>query len=206
MAVTVRSPATDADPAEDEGVWPFRWTRALYQQLAELDAFSTEARVQLIEGEIVQMSPPNPPHMTAVMLTHEVLRGVFADGFHIRNQGPIALGEVSQPEPDLTVVPGSIRDYASAHPAQAVLVVEVADATLAFDRNRKASMYAKEGIEDYWIVNLRQRQIEVYRDPAPAPDARYGYAYRARIVIAEDGAIASLAAPDKPIKVADLLP
>ena len=206
MAVTARSPAESTLDAEDEGVWPFRWTRALYQQLANLEAFGRETHVQLIEGEIVQMSPPNPPHMTAVMLAHEVLRGVFAEGFHVRNQGPIALGEVSQPEPDLSVVPGSIRDYALAHPAQAALVVEVADATLSFDCNRKASMYAKDGIEDYWIVNLRQRQLEVLRDPVPAPDARYGYAYRARIVIGEDGAIAPLAAPDKAVRVRDLLP
>jgi Uma2 family endonuclease len=206
MAVTVQTAAETAAPAGEASVWPYRWTRERYERLVELGVLGPGDRVQLIEGEIVEMAPQRPPHATAVLLAQEALREAFGAGYHIRTQSPVALGDYSEPEPDVAVVAGHIRDYAQEHPPAALLAVEVADATLSFDRNRKASMYAKEGIQDYWIVNLPQRRLEVYRDPAPAPDTPYGYGYTTRMDVAENGQIAPLAAPDRPVKIADLLP
>jgi Uma2 family endonuclease len=81
---------------------------------------------------------------------------------------PLALGPASEPEPDIAVVTGSPHDYLHAHPATALLIVDVADASLTFDRTKKASVYARAGILDYWIVNLIDQVVEVHRNPEPA--------------------------------------
>lgn len=83
---------------------------------------------------------------------------------------PLNLTPVSQPEPDIAVVKGSARDYAVAHPTTALLVVEVAESTLAFDRGEKASLYAGAGISEYWVLNLVARRLEVSRDPIAMPE------------------------------------
>ncbi len=83
--------------------------------------------------------------------------------YTVRNQMPLALDENSEPEPDVAVVPGKARDYTQAHPTTAVLVVEVADATLRLDRKTKQAVYARNGIAEYWIVNLKDNSLEVYR-------------------------------------------
>lgn len=205
---TTTIPREHAEAAADEqlAVWPYRWTRERYDLMVERGILGPGDHVQLIEGEIVEMAPQNPPHIVAVGLVDDTLRGVFGAGYHTRTQGPVALGDYSAPEPDVAVVAGNRRDYVSDHPPTALLVVEVADATLSFDRNRKASMYAKQGILDYWILNVRNRQLEVQRGPEPMQSARYGYGYRERFTVSAAGEVAPLAAPDKPVRVADLLP
>jgi Uma2 family endonuclease len=162
--------------------------------------------VQLVEGEIVAMPPQREPHIVSVGLAGDALAAAFGDGFHVRVQGPLGLAERSEPEPDLAVVPGQRRDYLAAHPSSAVLVVEVADSTLAYDRRQKASLYARHGIQEYWIVNLQERVLEVHRDPMRDPTAVYGASYRFREVILAEGQIAPLAAPNRQVKVTDLLP
>ena len=123
----------------------------------------------------------------------------------LRPQLPLAMDLYSAPEPDIAVVRGSPRDYRDAHPSSAVLVIEVADATLQQDRERKGSLYARAGISDYWIVNVPDRCVEVYRDPAPAPDTAYGWAYRMKHVFATGEQVAPLASPEARIAVSDLL-
>ena len=103
------------------------------------------------------------------------------------------------PEPDLAVVPGTPRDYYTAHPTGAALVVEVTDTTQYHDRKRKARTYAEAGIQDYWIINLARDVLEVYRDPA-------GDTYRTQRIFHRGDRIAPLARPDAPIAVDDLLP
>jgi Uma2 family endonuclease len=117
---------------------------------------------------------------------------------------PLALTDDSEPEPDVAVVTGNPREYRDAHPTTALLIVEVADATLPYDRERKANLYARAGIADYWIVNLLDRCLEVYRRPTQAGTANARYADRA--VLPAETSIAPLATPDKSIAIADLLP
>ena len=152
------------------------------------------------------MTPQKSPHAAAVTLVQEALRVVLGIGCHVRTQLPLALDPASEPEPDVAVVHGAPRDYRDAHPATALLLVEVADTTLAFDRGWKSSLYARAGVADYWIVNLVDRVLEVYRDRRPEPAARYGWTYATvRRFDSEEG-IVPLAAPTARVAVRDLLP
>jgi Uma2 family endonuclease len=96
----------------------------------------------------------------------------------VRAQLPLALSDYDEPFPDLAVVSGSPRDYLAQHPTSALLVVEVSEASLKTDREVKGSLYASAGIPEYWILNLRERVLEVYREPAADARAVYGAAYR----------------------------
>ena len=144
-----------------------RWTREEYDRLVAVGVLGEDERVQLVEGEIVEMSPQGAWHATAVRLVEEALRRAFGEGFDVRVQLPLALGPDSEPEPDVAVVRGGPRDYRDRHPTgqDTVLVVEVAESTWRFDRERKAKVYAGAGIEEYWILNLEGRVLEVYRGP-----------------------------------------
>lgn len=182
------------------------WTREEYLKMAEAGVFAPGERVELIEGEIIKMTPQKGPHMTGVTLVSEELRRAFGKGYVVRVQGPLALGPLSEPEPDVTVVRGSPRDYRDSHPTTAVLVVEVSDTTLVLDRQQKPGLYARAGIPEYWILNLLERVLEVYRDPAPLPDHPLGYGYRSSERLDASASVAPLAASATPIAVADLLP
>jgi Uma2 family endonuclease len=118
----------------------------------------------------------------------------------------VALDDESEPEPDLAVAPGTLRDYRCEHPARPVLVVEVAECSLRLDRNEKSSLYARAQLEDYWIVNLLAHVLEVYRQPTPDPTAPYGWSYSSRQVLGPESSAAPLAAPDARVRVSDLLP
>src|SRR5262245_8562612 len=102
-----------------------RWTRGEYDRLAELGILGPDERVELIDGEIVQVPPQQSRHATGVCLAMDALGLTFGAGFTIRVQLPLALGQYSEPEPDVAVVVGTARDYAEAHPTSALLVVEV---------------------------------------------------------------------------------
>jgi Uma2 family endonuclease len=164
--------------AHTSGIELRRWTRAEYERLAELDLLGPEERLELIDGEILTLPAPNPPHATGVGLVQEALRKAFGPETHVRGQQPIALDEMSEPQPDLAVVRGAIRDYSEAHPELPLLAVEVAHMTVAFDRRRKGSLYARAGLREYWIVNVSSRELEVYRDPVQDSAAPYGWSYR----------------------------
>lgn len=181
-----------------------RWTREEYDRLVALGALGPDDRVQLIEGEIVEMAPQGPGHFAAVYLVEQALRRIFSGEYMVRVQGPLALGEHSEPEPDVAVVAGGPRDYLGEHPTTALLVVEVSDSTLVFDQTRKAPIYAAAGIPEYWIVNLQDGSLEVLRDPVPADGGRPAYRTILRLGPAEHGA--PLARPDYSVAVADLLP
>jgi Uma2 family endonuclease len=162
-------------------------------------------RVELIDGEILTVTPSGTRHAGTIRLVQNVLGTVFGHE-HVGVQLPFALDPVSEPEPDLAVVPGSPRDYLDAHPDTALLVVEIADTTLAFARRAKGSLYARAGIAEYWIVNVSDSVLEVYREPVEDPSARYGFAYRDAQVLRAGDVVTPLAAPDAEIPVADLLP
>jgi Uma2 family endonuclease len=185
-----------------------RWSRAEYDRMIDAGVLTTEDHVELIDGEIVAMTPQKSRHATAVRLAEIALRAVFGDQCDVRTQLPLALDPASEPEPDVAVVAGSPRDYRDAHPSTALLIVEIADASLAFDRTVKASLYARAGIGDYWVLNLVDGLLEVHRDPEPSTDAdaRHGWWYRTIERHRAPDRIAPLARPEASISVADLLP
>ncbi|MBI3246203.1 MAG: Uma2 family endonuclease [Deltaproteobacteria bacterium] len=182
------------------------WTREEYYKMAELGVLKPGERVELIGGRIVGMASQYSPHFTAIRLVEDAMRAIFASGYDIRTQGPLDISSSSQPEPDVAVVRGTVRDYAKAHPTTAELVVEVSESTLAYDRGEKASLYASAGIPDYWVLNLVDRCVEIFRDPIPMPSQPYGYGYRSHAHYFPTDTIAPLAAPQSAVKVEDVLP
>ena len=136
----------------------------------------------------------------------EVLKTAFGAAYHVRMQGPIDLGPHSEPEPDVAVVLGKREDFSHAHPKAAVLVVEVSDSALRSDRARKGNLYARAALADYWIVNLVDGQVEVYRNPQPDASQLYGFRYADRLDFKPLAQIAPLALPGILIPVQQLLP
>ncbi len=139
------------------------WTRVEYERLIDLGAFAPDERLELLGGQLVVREPQGRPHATGIRLVARALRAVFGPDWNIEAQLPVALDEESEPEPDIAVVTGGPRDYIESHPSRPELVVEVALASLALDRGEKASLYARAGVADYWIVNLVDNVLEVYR-------------------------------------------
>jgi Uma2 family endonuclease len=182
-----------------------RWRRVEYDRLVELGVFVGE-RLELLDGLLVVREPQDSPHAATVMLVGQVLAAAFGAGWHPRLQAPIALGEHSEPEPDVAIVIGTPRDYVAAHPSTAALVVEVADSSLRLDRRFKAVIYARAGLPDYWIVNLVDRTVEVYREPRLSPGAADDWTYRSVEVLRPPATVTPLAAPRAAMPVADLLP
>ena len=130
-----------------------RWSYAEYSRLTDLGFFDRQ-RVELIGGRIIQMAAQRDVHTAAVSLARDAVAAAFGPGYWVRVQAPLHMGRWSGPEPDVSVVPGSARDYVgTGHPKSALLVVEVSDTTLRFDRRVKQGMYAKYDIQHYWIVN-----------------------------------------------------
>jgi Uma2 family endonuclease len=142
-----------------------RFTAARYLALADEGVLGPDDRVELLEGVIVAMSPQHPPHASALYRTHEALRTAIGARALVRMQLPFVAGSMSVPEPDVAIVPRRPSDYDAVHPDTAWLVVEVADTSLLADRLTKAAIYAAAGVGEYWIVNLRDEQVEVFRDP-----------------------------------------
>jgi Uma2 family endonuclease len=139
-------------------------------------------------------------------LTVEALRVAFGPGWLVRAQDPVALDAESEPEPDVAVVPGRPRDYLAEHPTRPALLVEVAESSLAFDRGHKGSLYARAGLADYWIVNLVDEVLEVYRGPALDRSAEFGWRYLDVQALSPGTTVAPLARPNITVAVADLLP
>ena len=180
---------------------PARITVEQYFGLAEAGILTEDDRVELLEGVIVSMSPGSPAHASAVAKVTRALLSVVGDRASVRPQLTFVAGEYSAPEPDLAVVPGRDSDYEEAHPIAALLVVEVALTSLAQDRLTKSRIYARAGVPEYWIVNLRERVVEVMRDPDPAR-ARY---LSFRTCTGDDG-IALVGVPGASVRAGDLLP
>ena len=179
-----------------------RWTREEYYRLAEMGMFHGQ-RVEFIDGEIIQMPAQKGPHYACISAVQDALREIFGAGCWVRTQAPLHLLGFA-PEPDVAVVVGTRRDYAD-HPESAILIVEVSDTTLTYDRTRKASLYAAAGVPDYWIVNLVARQIEVRREPVPDENTEFGFRYGAMTIVGPGQNVAPLAAPSATIPVDDLL-
>ena len=180
---------------------PRLFSRDEYYRLAELEIFGPEERTELIYGRVInRVSPVGRPHSIAVSKTAAALTAAFGVGYAVEQQVSMQLASGLEPLPDVIVLSGTSDDYADVPiPSEVLLLVEVSDSALRYDRNTKATMYAAEAIPDYWLVNLRARTLEVRRQPE-------GGEYVSLDVYGEGEAVAPLAAPNAPVRVADLLP
>lgn len=194
-----KRPAIPSDPV-------FRLSVEQYHAMINSGILTKDDSVELLEGWLIEKMSQNPPHSVAAELVAEKLRELHLDGFCIRSEKPITLSD-SEPEPDVAVARGPTRNYIERHPSpnEVPLVIEVADASIDQDRGVKRRAYARAGVAVYWIVNLRQRQIEVYTSPSgavpePSYASRQDYPSGAEIPLVIDGKqVATL-------KVGDLLP
>jgi len=184
---------------------PYRWSREEFFQMIDLGWFQDKP-VELIGGEVMEMAAQLDLHLASVTLTSDALRAAFGAGHWVRAQGSLDLSPHGVPSPDLAVTSGSPQGATRVMPKSALLVVEVSDTTVAYDRYHKAPLYAAGGITDYWIVNLVQRQLEVYRDPVADSTQLFGFRYNSRTILDPPDTLAPLAAPQSPITVAELLP
>lgn len=184
---------------------PRLWTRREYDRVTDMGLFQDE-RLELIEGVIVRKMPQGSRHAGGIRGVEKALLAAFGTGHDVRVQMPLALDDMSEPEPDVAVVGGAWQDYLKAHPQTALLVVEVADSSLAIDRTTKASLYARAGIQEYWILNLVSCELEVHREPGMDPEQPLGHSYRRVTHLPLDEAVSPLAAPDAIIRVLDVMP
>jgi Uma2 family endonuclease len=183
----------------------WHWKRSEYDRLVDLGLFHGKP-VELIGGQLLVAEPQGSYHANAIGVADDVLRAVLPLGWVVRAQMPVALDEESEPEPDVAVVRGSRADLWETHPSRLALAVEVADSSLQFDRDTKGSLYARAGVQDYWIVNLIDRAVEVYRDPVPHGAAPYGWRYGSAEVFRPPDSIALLALSSARVQVSALLP
>ena len=183
-----------------------RFTRRQYARMIDHAVLDEDDPIELLDGLLLVKEPQSSPHRTAVLLVAKALEQAFADGWFVQVQSPIILDDRSEPEPDVSVVRGTPRDYVDSHPRSPALVVEIAQAGLRMARRRKAAAYARAGLADYWIVNLVDRVLEVYREPARPGPALGRSRYLSVITLDGAATITPLAAPSARVRVADLLP
>jgi Uma2 family endonuclease len=185
---------------------PFIFTRKEYSTLGD-NHFFRDQRVQLIGGVIWERtSRMTPKHATVIRLAMDSLDRIFGEDFDVRCQLPINLGLISEPAPAVSVVTGSPRDYLVDHPKTALLVIEVSDSMLEEDTHEKASLYASGGIEDYWVIDLRNDRVLVFRSPKPDPNAKFGKDYSSVSSHKRDDKLTPLAAPNARVPGSELLP
>jgi Uma2 family endonuclease len=182
----------------------YRWTLDRYLDMAESGVLADE-KVELINGEIVAMPAQKEPHALAVSRTTRELMAVFPEPFFVKIQSTFRLSDRSAPEPDVMVLP-KVKDSGRSLHDTPLLVVEVSETTLRYDRGAKASMYASRGVQDYWIVNVVDDHVEVYRDPIREPQASFGWKYSTAVVRKRGEHFDLLAAPGKLIEVVRVLP
>jgi Uma2 family endonuclease len=175
------------------------WTRQEYDRMVEAGVLGPESRVELLDGEIIEMPPQGPPHVTATHLVADVVRRLLPPGLVLRMQAPLALDDRSEPEPDICIVRGSVRDFADHHPTGALLIIEVSDSSLDYDRGAKAMAYARGGIPEYWIIDLKQHRVQVMTEADPR-------GYRQTRSLSSADRVASAAVPEIRLAVSDLLP
>ena len=178
----------------------YRWTVEEYEELGRAGTFDENDRVELVNGEIIIRAPIGYRHATAVSRLLKAFIRRSRDRFDVRSQNPCNLDPHSQPEPDVCLVELAC-DTLPRHPRpeEIFLVIEVSDSTVRYDREDKLPAYARNGVREYWLLNLDEGALEVFRDPVDA-------AYRDARVLGPEETIAPLAFPDLTLRVGDFLP
>ena len=207
MSIAPATPPLPVD-SEDVGITLRRWTLEEYHRAADLGLFRPFERLELIRGEIIEKMPQKSPHATAIRLISKLLERLLGKSFEVRPHLPISVAGESEPEPDIAVAKGSTEDYAGHQPVpnELGLVIEVSDTTLITDRISKGALYAENGISEYWVLNLRSRQLEVYRNPVAMPQGEFGFGYKSVTLHTADDRVSPRCAPNARITVGELLP
>ena len=178
-----------------------KFTVAEYYKMAEVGILKPDERVQLIEGEIIVMAPVGPEHAWDVAVSVRVFSRLADDRFFVQIQNPVHLNDGSEPEPDVMLMRLRPEGYGKAHPtpADVLLVIEIADSTLAYDRNVKAHIYGRNGIPETWVKNLPEDCIERFTEPGPDGYAQHTIHRRGET-------LTPVSLPDLELAVDDLLP
>lgn len=183
---------------------PYCFSRDEYYRLGELNFFG-DSKVELIGGEILTVPPQSNWHANGIEALAEFFRKAFGSGCWVRVQMPLDLSPNSVPDPDVAVVEGARSSHRTKqNPTTALVVAEVSESTLRDDQTRKQSLYAASGIQEFWIVNLVKRQLEVYRDPVADPKQPFGWRYGSVAVYQPGSQVAPLARPSESLDAADL--
>ncbi len=188
-------------PSLDSGMRPHRWTREEFEHLEEIGAIQEDDRVELIHGIIVDRPMPGPQHTHLARRVEKCLSEVIGDGLDFWNEKNLAMGDRSSVIPDIAVVPLTELEDWSKHPRHAELVVEISDSSLHTDRLDKLMVYAAGGVPEYWILNVKDRQLEVYRQPIPE-ERRFDE----QTILKAGDTITPLCAPEAVLHVTDILP
>jgi Uma2 family endonuclease len=177
-----------------------RWTAQDYHRMSELGLLHPDEKTELIAGQIILMAAKGIAHVTALQLLSVRLQEQLNGSALIRTQDPITLDDFSEPEPDLVIVRGEILDYADhhPHPEEILLVVEVADSTLQRDCEIKDKLYAQSNIEEYWVLDLPNRRLHIFRNPTAT-----GYA--SHLILTAPNQATCLALPNLCLNIADVL-
>lgn len=187
---------------------PYHWTLEDYDRIVSLDLLEGK-HVELVQGEILVMSPMGAPHALTITQLNEILIPYFNSrtGYRLRIQMPLALPPLtSEPEPDLAVVTLDAPTSTAGHPANAVLVIEVAESSLHYNRDHKGPLYAAAGVYDFWLVNLPECRLEVYRHPIPDPQSFSAWRYQDCQVLQSGEQVSPLAAPEIVVPVGAVFP
>jgi Uma2 family endonuclease len=177
------------------------WQVSDYHRMSELGILDPTERTELIAGHITLMVAKGTLHVITLQLLTRELFNQLGQTALIRTQAPIHLNDFSEPEPDLAIVQGSILDYANHHPqpADIYLVIEVADSTLNYDCQVKDKLYAQAGIADYWVVDVKNRQVHIFRQPT-------SIGYDSHLILAASQTISPLAFTAVTISINSILP
>ncbi len=167
-----------------------------FERMGETGILGPDARVELIEGELIEMPPIGSRHAAAVDFLSMHFARAVGDAALVRTQNPLRLADDSEPQPDLMLLRPSADRYRSAHPRpeDVLLLIEVADTTLAFDRETKLPLYARHGVPEVWILDLETRRLEIYREPGAG-------SYHRKLERGEADAIAPVALPAAALQV-----
>ena len=178
-----------------------RWTVQDYHRMSELGILNPDERTELIAGQITLMAAKGTPHVTALGLLATALDKLLAkQSAFVRTQDPIQLDDYSEPEPDLAIIKGTILDYVDHHPRpdEVYLVVEVADSTLKQDCEVKDKIYAQAGIDDYWVLDVKNRQLHIFRNPS-------SMGYTSHLILKEPNQFSPFAFPNMILSLTSIL-
>jgi Uma2 family endonuclease len=177
------------------------WTVDEYHQMAATGIFHPEERVELIAGHIIRMIAKGTNHTASVRRTAKILRHLLEGQADVYTQDPIQLDDFSEPEPDIAVVRIDRFDYVDHHPtvSNVYLIIEVADSSFKYDCETKGKAYAQSGVADYWVVDVNNRKLHVFRDPNQE-------GYQSHVILSEEDSVSPLQFPNLVIALTEVLP
>jgi Uma2 family endonuclease len=171
-----------------------------WRRLGEANIFPPDSRLELIEGEILEMAPIGFNHAGHLKRINSLFTRLVPASIIASVQDPLQLGDLSEPEPDFMLLKPNPDFYSSRHPvaSDVLLLIEVADSSLAFDQNQKQRLYAQHRIPEYWLQNLNDHCLEVYRRP-------HGELYEEKTTLRAGDSISLSQLPDITVQLSDTL-